>query len=76
MKRYIIGLVAMLFVAMFAQSQTLQKKAENAYLSEKYNRAIELYNLAIEKDGVSTGIYYNLGNAYYKVGDLGHAVLN
>ena len=76
MKRYIIGLVAMLFVAMFAQSQTLQKKAENAYLSEKYNRAIELYNLAIEKDGLSTGIYYNLGNAYYKVGDLGHAVLS
>lgn len=58
---------------MFAQD--FATKAGEAYAADKYNEAIELYNKAIEKEGISSDLYYNLGNAYYKSGFLGKAVV-
>lgn len=59
----------------FAQD-ALQKKALAAYENKNYPEAIELYTKILKEQGNSSSLYYNLGNAYYRNGDKGHAVLN
>lgn len=46
------------------------------YKNEQYDRAIETYEKVLQ-DGFESGeLYYNLGNSYFKKGDLGRALLN
>lgn len=52
--------------------------AQSAVAVDKYNAgdyeaAIEAFDSVASKDGVSSELLYDLGNAYYKKGDLGHA---
>ena len=49
--------------------------ALSAYKSGDYNRAITLLDSVSKKDGVSSALYYDLGNAYLKIGDNGNAML-
>ncbi len=52
------------------------KKANDAFQAKNYAGAIASYE-AILKEGLqSDGLFYNLGNAYLKNGDLGKAILN
>ena len=51
------------------------EQGNKAYESKHYKKAVELYERAL-KDGASTQLYYNLGNAYYRLNDRGHAILN
>jgi tetratricopeptide (TPR) repeat protein len=46
-----------------------------AYKNKQYDQAIARYNDLLARGVVSANIYFNLGNAYFKAGDLGHAVL-
>jgi len=57
-----------------AASQFVQGGA--AYKQENYNQAIEIYESIIEGKKESANIYYNLANAYFKINNLGKAVLN
>ncbi len=57
----------------FAQSKSL---ADSLYASEDYSRAAETYQQIIETQGTSPDIYYNLGNCYYKLDDMSHAILS
>lgn len=50
-------------------------EAEAAYNSGNYDEAINLYKTVVESEGVSGQLYYDMGNAYYKAGNLGNAVL-
>ncbi|MDE6006879.1 MAG: tetratricopeptide repeat protein [Muribaculaceae bacterium] len=50
--------------------------ADSAYKSEDFGRAITLYNQILEKDGSSAELLFNLGNAYSRSGDYGHALLS
>lgn len=59
-----------------ATSLTVTKAdADSAYARQQYQQAIKCYEQLL-KDGVNADIYYNLGNAYYRVDDFTHAVLN
>ena len=62
-------------VLVMAQEAAL-KEAETAYTSEDYAKAIALYEEVLSSHGESAAVYYNLGNAYYKAGKLGPAILN
>lgn len=56
----------------------LDRAADEAYMrgtKEDYLEAIRLYSAAIEKDGSSAAIYYNLGNAYYRADSLAKAII-
>lgn len=46
------------------------------YEMGEYALAVEGYQQLVDSGIVDTALYYNLGNAFYKQGDLGHAVLN
>ncbi len=51
-------------------------KQGNSFFQEKeYTKAIEAYSRAVQQGVGSAPLYYNLGNAYFKNGDLGYAVL-
>lgn len=58
-----------------AHALTTGEQADSAYMAEDYARAIELYTRSIELNGHSSDIHYNLGNAYYRNGKLGKAVI-
>jgi tetratricopeptide (TPR) repeat protein len=61
---------------MHVSAASLAVRADSAYSKEEYKSAIELYNQSIADEGVSSEIYYNLGNAYYRAGHLGKAIIN
>ena len=52
------------------------KEAEVAYTKGDYKSAIDLYEGLLENKGESAAIYYNLGNAYYKDGQIAPTILN
>lgn len=75
MKRIIFALSIILATAFSAVALTTAQQADSAYNKEDYRMAIRLYLQAIDSDGVSPEIYYNLGNAYFRINELGRAVL-
>ena len=52
------------------------KTANELYAETKYNEAIDIYERLINDDFLSTDIYFNLGNAYYKKDLIPLAILN
>ncbi len=53
----------------------LWDSANTAYINSDFASAVELYG-AIEQQGfVSPKLFYNLGNAYYKLDDMARAIL-
>ncbi len=51
------------------------KSANQAFENKQYAEAIKLYSGIVESGLESAPLYFNLGNAYFKNGDLGHAIL-
>lgn len=50
--------------------------ADSAYNTDDYTGAIRLYEDVIATEGTSSAIFYNLGNAYYRIGKNGKALVN
>ena len=48
---------------------------DSAYMQGDYLIAIQVYETLLQQ-GESAEIYYNLGNSYYKSGDIARAILN
>jgi len=46
------------------------------YEAGQFAEAAAAYQVLVDAGAEDSMLYYNLGNAYYKMGDLGHAVLN
>ena len=49
-------------------------QADSMYTAERYQEAAQMYEQLLKR-GESADIYYNLGNAYYRMDDITHAVL-
>jgi tetratricopeptide (TPR) repeat protein len=61
----------------FAQSNgQLWTKGNNAYQNKEYQNAIKCYEQIQKSEPNNAIMYFNLGNAYYKINDISHAVLN
>lgn len=72
---YFIGLI-LISVTAFAQVDELKEIADQAYTEQDYQKAIELYEDIIGQNYISAEVYYNLGNAYFKAGQVAPSVLN
>lgn len=60
-----------------ADPRTLMQEAAHAYGEKKYGLAISIYQRALASTTEPTAeLYYNLGCAYYKDGQLAQAILN
>lgn len=49
--------------------------ADSAYIRNDFTTAIQIYEMIL-RTGEYADIYYNLGNSYYKIGDIAKAILN
>ena len=75
MKIKILSII-LLFVAGIVPVNAFNvSKAEEAYKNKNYEEAVKLFSEIMEKEGVSAGLLYDLGNCYYQLGKDGEAVL-
>lgn len=51
-------------------------KANEAYQAENYPEAIRLYESILAQNLSSSEVYFNLGNAYHKQGEVAESILN
>ncbi len=78
MKRLILLFISILFIyhSGFAKEDSRFDKANEYFQNQEYSEAISEYE-DILNSGVESGpLYFNLGNAYYKTGNLPKAILN
>lgn len=75
MNKYLL-IIIIILNAISAEALTSSQQADSAYNKEDFSTAVRLYRKSIDNEGVSSNIYYNLGNAYYRIGDLGRAVIS
>ena len=52
------------------------QEASVLYAESQFKDAVKLYEEILKHDYESASLYYNLGNAYFKLGFLGSAILN
>jgi tetratricopeptide (TPR) repeat protein len=64
------------FANAFAQETNPFGKANAEYNAGRYREAIELYDQAVQSGQTTAALFYNLGNAWFRAGDLGRAILN
>lgn len=60
----------------FAQVETLKLKADEAYVAGALDTAINNYESIIAQEYVSAEVYFNLGNAYFRTGNIPNTILN
>lgn len=75
MKRLIIIISLFNFYIVTAMAVT-KADADSSYVNENYQQAISQYEELIKEGAANADIFYNLGNAYYRMDDITHAVLN
>lgn len=63
-------------VSFSLSANDLIESATQAYTQGDYAEAVELYLQALETEGESAHIYYNLGNSYYRMNRIAPAILN
>ena len=54
----------------------LWEQANTAYINGDYRGAAEQYEQLVAQSYVGDRLFYNLGNAYFKSGELGRSILN
>ena len=75
MKQIIITiLLTVLALPVLANNANIDR-ANQAYKQELYNEALKLYLQEAEQTGVSSALYCNIGDTYYRLKDNVHAVL-
>lgn len=74
MKKILFTLLTIL-MALAADAQPVAM-ADSAYNKDQFGEAVRLYTEILSKCGPSSDVYYNLGNACYRHGDIAGAVLN
>ncbi len=79
MKKYVLQIILIVififnpFVNADVNSQ--MQKANELYKNNQYQLAIDEYNKIISQGYEGASLYYNLGNAHYRLGNVGFAIL-
>ncbi len=66
----------MLLASVAATSATLSQQADSAYMTEDYATAADLYKRSLAEEATTPDTYYNLGNAYWRNGEAGNAIIS
>jgi tetratricopeptide (TPR) repeat protein len=75
MKKFVTILLLVLGFVGYSQTEDkLFQEANTFYKVEDYNRALGIYLTIEEKGFVSSDLYYNLGNCYYKLNKVAPAI--
>lgn len=74
--KYIVLLFVALSATMSAAASTTRWEAGNkAYIDGNYEKAIGEYSAILDGGEYSMKLYYNIANAYFKLGEMGKAIL-
>lgn len=79
-----IAIVILVFICMVSVAQAKPDtsfveqffEANQAYKNDQFQQAIDGYTRLIENGYDNGHVFYNLGNAYFRLGDLGHTILS
>ncbi|HCY76401.1 MAG TPA: hypothetical protein DHV28_10810 [Ignavibacteriales bacterium] len=79
MKSYLIQIVFLLTILLsspaFADVTSIMQKGNEYYKNNQYQLAIDEYNKLINQGYEGTSVFYNLGNAHYRLGQIGYSIL-
>ena len=69
--------VIVVFATLTAQAQDADAftKGNAEYAAGRFREAVELYNRALERGETTAALFYNLGNAWFRSGEVGQAIL-
>ena len=76
LKTAIVIVLAGFYLTLSANPQADYEKANKAYMAGFYENAISIYERILENGVAAPDLYYNLGNAYFKIDDIPSAILN
>lgn len=77
MKKYLLILaVALSTFYSQAQPELIFEKANTLYQQKEYSAAVAMYDSIVNEGFAHAETYYNLGNAHFRLGNLGMAILN
>ncbi|MFH1782856.1 MAG: tetratricopeptide repeat protein [Candidatus Omnitrophota bacterium] len=78
--KIIILLLISIFISgnvLFAETpEEIFEKANRAYQDQDYKNAASIYGRLVDTGKVNAEVYYNLGNTYFKLEEIGKAILN
>ena len=57
------------------QVEMIHKEAINAYQDKDYQTALEKFSLIENEGTINADIYYNIGNCYFRINEIGRAIL-
>lgn len=80
MKKVFLYIILILFTTFSLSAQKKNnvenlRRADELYKQNNYSDAAKIYESELKK-GISTELYYNLGNTYYKMDEIGLSILN
>ena len=65
MRTRIYLLLVAISISFSSMAQSLVEKANAEYVADKYANALQLYLQAASEEGVSSDLYYNIGNSFF-----------
>lgn len=75
MKALFISIILCFSLTVLAQTSSV-KIANDLYTKGNYTAAAKQYEKILTQEGVAPELYYNLGNSYFKVNEIGLSILN
>ncbi len=74
MKKLILVILVFVSALVQAQNPTLFEEANEAYANDDFETAIAKYEKILENGETSAAVYYNLGNAHYKLNNVAPSI--
>ncbi|MDR1950625.1 MAG: tetratricopeptide repeat protein [Bacteroidales bacterium] len=71
----ILSLIIAIFLAGHAFPKNTFEQGNDFYIAEEYKKASEAYMSVVKSGFVSSELYYNLGNSFFRLGDYPNAIL-
>ena len=80
-QRYVLAGLLLLILVLLPRAESAEvnvkfEQANRLYEQGKYGEAANAYESIVKSRGGSTALYFNLGNAYFKDGQLGRALFH
>lgn len=75
-KMKIIVYILLMFAPLCTMAQSGKVVGDSAYSKGDYTAAIAAYETLLAQEGEAAEVYYNLGNAYFKNGEIAKSILN
>ena len=72
---FLISLVLCSNIAFGSEVGDLMKAGNDYYQRKQYDKAIDTYQKVMQMGYEGVSLYYNLGDAYYREGKIGYAIL-